>query len=54
MIALREHTEFAEKGLKVFAMSPGFVVSNLRGTSEELRSGWGKAGPARVCLGKSC
>ena len=48
MIALREHAAFAEKGLKVFAMSPGFVVSNLRGTSEELRSGWGKAGPATV------
>ncbi|MCJ1355966.1 MAG: hypothetical protein MMC33_005960 [Icmadophila ericetorum] len=48
MIALREHVEFAEKGLKVFAMCPGFVVSNLRGTSEELRSGWGKAGPASV------
>ena len=48
MIALREHIEFAEKGLKVFAMSPGFVVSNLRGTTEELRSGWGKAEPASV------
>ncbi|KAI4122374.1 MAG: hypothetical protein LQ338_005863 [Usnochroma carphineum] len=48
MIALREHVEFAGKGLKVFAMCPGFVVSNLRGTSEELRSGWGKAGPASV------
>lgn len=48
MIALREHHEFAEKGLKVFAMSPGFVVSNLRGTSEELRSGWGKAEPASM------
>jgi NAD(P)-dependent dehydrogenase (short-subunit alcohol dehydrogenase family) len=48
MLALREHFEFAEKGLKVFAMSPGFVVSNLRGTSEELRSGWGRAGPASV------
>ena len=48
MIALREHVAFAEKGLKVFAMSPGFVVSNLRGTSEELRSGWGKAEPASV------
>lgn len=48
MLALREHHEFAEKGLRVFAMSPGFVVSNLRGTSEELRSGWGKAGLASV------
>ena len=48
MLMLREHHAFAEKGLKVFAMSPGFVVSNLRGTSEELRSGWGQAGPASV------
>ena len=48
MVALREHVEYGEKGLKVFAMCPGFVVSNLRGTSEEMRSGWGKAGPASV------
>lgn len=48
MLALREHIRFADQGLKVFAMSPGFVVSKLRGTSEELRSGWGKAGPASV------
>lgn len=48
MVALREHAQFADSGLKVFAMSPGFVVSNLRGTSEELRSGWGQAGPASV------
>lgn len=46
MLALREHIQYAEKGLKVFAMCPGFVVSNLRGTAEELRSGWGKAAPA--------
>jgi len=46
MLALREHQMFVELGLKVFAFSPGFVVSNLRGTSEELRTGWGKAGPA--------
>ena len=46
MFALRQHAEFAEKGMKVFAMNPGFVVSNLRGTSEELRSGWGQAAPA--------
>lgn len=46
MIALREHIEFYEQGLKVFAMSPGFVVSNLRGTTEELRTGWGQARPA--------
>ncbi len=51
MLALREHIEYVDSGLKVFAMSPGFVVSNLRGTSEELRSGWGKAGPASVAGG---
>jgi NAD(P)-dependent dehydrogenase (short-subunit alcohol dehydrogenase family) len=48
MLALREHHEYVDQGLKVFAVSPGFVVSNLRGTSEELRTGWGKAGPANV------
>ncbi|RMZ86311.1 hypothetical protein DV736_g6462, partial [Chaetothyriales sp. CBS 134916] len=36
------------KKLKVLAMCPGFVVSNLRGTSEELRSGWGRAGDPAV------
>lgn len=46
MLALREHHQHAEQGLKVFAISPGFVISNLRGTSEELRTGWGKASPA--------
>jgi hypothetical protein len=29
-------------------VSPGFVVSNLRGTSEEERSGWGGAGDPAV------
>jgi NAD(P)-dependent dehydrogenase (short-subunit alcohol dehydrogenase family) len=48
MIALREHQAYVDQGLKVFAMSPGFVVSNLRGTTEELRTGWGQAGPASV------
>lgn len=28
----------------MFVVSPGFVRSNLRGTSEEARSGWGQAG----------
>jgi len=48
MIALREHYACVDKGLKVFTMSPGFVVWNLRGTSEEWRTRWGKAGPASV------
>lgn len=43
MVALFEHADYASQ-IKVFAMSPGFVVSNLRGTTEELRSGWGLAG----------
>ncbi len=44
MIALQESIEFSETALKVFALCPGFVRSNLRGESEEARSGWGKAG----------
>lgn len=37
-----------ETPLKVFAMCPGYVVSNLRGTSDEARSGYGKAGDPLV------
>lgn len=48
MVALQEWNEFRDQGLKVVAMTPGFVVSNLRGESEELRSGWGKAGDPTV------
>ncbi|KAH8666833.1 short chain dehydrogenase/reductase [Xylariales sp. PMI_506] len=44
MLALVEYRDFKSQGLKVFVVSPGFVRSNLRGTSEEARSGWGKAG----------
>lgn len=44
MVALQESIEFSETALKVFALCPGFVKSNLRGPSEEARSGWGKAG----------
>ena len=48
MIAVLEAKKFGPEGLKVFTMSPGFVVSNLRGTSEELRTGWGGAGDSMV------
>ena len=48
MIALVEAQEFGPQGLKVFPMTPGFVVSNLRGPSEELRTGWGMAGDPMV------
>lgn len=44
MIAILEAKAYGPKGLKVFAICPGFVVSNLRGTSDEARSGWGEAG----------
>ena len=44
MIAVDERTKHGPKGLNVYVMTPGFVVSNLRGTSEEERSGWGGAG----------
>ena len=46
MLALQEHREHGDK-IKVFAVCPGFVRSNLRGTSEEERSGWGKAGDTK-------
>ena len=47
-LAVLEHGNYGSKGLKVFAMSPGFVRSNLRGPTEEARSGWGKAGDPDV------
>ena len=48
MIMLQESIEFSSTALKVFAVCPGFVRSNLRGQSEEARSGWGKAGDPQV------
>jgi NAD(P)-dependent dehydrogenase (short-subunit alcohol dehydrogenase family) len=44
MIAIIEARDFGPKGLKVFPICPGFVVSNLRGDNDEARSGWGHAG----------
>ena len=44
MLAVLESRDYGSKGLKVFVVSPGFVRSNLRGTSVEARSGWGQAG----------
>lgn len=48
MLALLEYSHFKDQGLKTFAVCPGFVVSNLRGTDEDLRSGWGQAGDPMV------
>ncbi|KAI9732933.1 MAG: hypothetical protein M1818_007366 [Claussenomyces sp. TS43310] len=48
MIAVLESKHFESQGLKVFAVCPGFVVSNLRGMSDEARRGWGRAGDPQV------
>ena len=47
-IALQESILYRETPLKVFVMCPGLVVSNLRGTSEDARTGWGMAGDPEV------
>lgn len=44
MIALEESIKYADSPMKTFVFCPGFVRSNLRGTSEEARSGGGLAG----------
>lgn len=43
MLAVQEKATYGSSGLKVFTLCPGFVRSNLRGTSEEARSGGGHA-----------
>lgn len=48
MVAVCESTAYKDKGLKVFPFCPGFVVSNLRGTSEEMRNPGGLAGDPQV------
>ncbi|KAI9689145.1 MAG: hypothetical protein M1822_000883 [Bathelium mastoideum] len=48
MLAVMEYRAYGTQGLKVFPLAPGFVVSNLRGTSEEDRTGWGGAGDPMV------
>lgn len=48
MLALQESIENEDKGLKVFAVCPGFVRSNLRGRSEMEISGGGRAGDPKV------
>ncbi|KAK5047650.1 hypothetical protein LTR84_006315 [Exophiala bonariae] len=44
MVILHEQLEVASTNLKIFALCPGFVVSNLRGTSKEAREAGGRAG----------
>jgi len=43
MWAVQEDRLYGKEGLKTFVMCPGFVVSNLRGKSEEARTGGGHA-----------
>ena len=51
MLAVLEARDYGDEGLKVFVVSPGFVRSNLRGESEEERSGCGGAGDPEVSGG---
>lgn len=44
MVMLHEQLEVQDTNIKVMAMCPGYVVSNLRGTSHEQRTAGGRAG----------
>lgn len=48
MVVIQDWKEARGTALKVFAICPGFVESNLRGTSEEQRTGGGTAGDPMV------
>lgn len=48
MISVVEKAVFPEQKTKIFAMCPGFVVSELRGSDEAARNGWGGAGDPAV------
>ena len=48
MLVTQDTFQLGPQYLKVFAVCPSFVVSNLRGTSDEARSGWGKASDPEV------
>ncbi|KEF52433.1 uncharacterized protein A1O9_11674 [Exophiala aquamarina CBS 119918] len=48
MVAVCEYQKYKGMGLKVFAFCPGFVVSNLRGHSDEMRNPGGLAGDPKI------
>ena len=48
MVMALDSGDNRDKGIKVFGMCPGFVVSNLRGTTDEARTGRGMAGDPEV------
>ncbi|KAH2533333.1 hypothetical protein KXW12_002795 [Aspergillus fumigatus] len=54
-LVVQQHKQFSPKGIRVFAVCPGLVRSNLRGKSEEDVSAGGRAGdpmvPAEMILG---
>ncbi|KAI9934515.1 hypothetical protein ASPWEDRAFT_53692 [Aspergillus wentii DTO 134E9] len=43
MLMIQEYAFFGTKGLKTFALDPGLVRTDIRGTSEEARTGGGAA-----------
>lgn len=48
MLAIQDSKELGNQGIKVFAVCPGLVKSNLRGEGEEERSAGGAAGDPAV------
>jgi NAD(P)-dependent dehydrogenase (short-subunit alcohol dehydrogenase family) len=54
MLVVQQHKLFGSKGIRVFAVCPGLVRSNLRGKGEEDVSAGGRAGdpiiPAEMIL----
>ncbi|KAK9638689.1 hypothetical protein HCH54_009533 [Aspergillus fumigatus] len=48
MLVVQQHKQFSLKGIRVFAVCPGLVRSNLRGMSEEDVSAGGRAGDPMV------
>ena len=48
MLMMQDAKTLGPKGVKVFAVCPGLVESNLRGTSQEARTVGGKAGDPKV------
>lgn len=48
MLAIQEHRVKSKEGIKVFAMCPGLVKSNLRGTEENQINAGGRAGDPDV------
>ena len=48
MLTIQQSEMLGPRGIKVFSVSPGLVVSNLRGATEELRTARGNAGDPKA------